>query len=78
MKQLKKNNFIDLTNVKYHGLDQKVFDKIEEALKLDVAAIQKRQGAAVLKKEEDAASHEDSVMQDIDEIRNAGFMSAVK
>ena len=41
-----------------------------------MAAIQRRQGA-VLKKEEEA-SHQDSVMQDIEEIRNAGFMSAVK
>jgi len=37
--QVLKKNFIDLTNVKYHGLDQGVFDKIEEALKLDVAAM---------------------------------------
>lgn len=35
MKQLRKN-FIDLTNVKYHGFDQRVFEKIEEALKMDV------------------------------------------
>ena len=30
-----RKNFIDLSHVKYHGLDQAVFDRIEEALKLD-------------------------------------------
>jgi hypothetical protein len=42
-------------------------------LKLDVAAIQKK----VLKKEEEGAE-QDSIMQDVDELRNAGLMSAVK
>lgn len=60
--------------MKYHGLDQGIFDKIEEALKLDVAAIQKRAGQT-LKKEEES---EDSMMQEVDELRNAVLMSAVK
>jgi len=38
----KKKNFIDLSNVKYHGIDQGYLDKIEEALKLDVLAHQKK------------------------------------
>ena len=37
-----KRNFIDLSHVQYHGLDQKVFEKIEEAMKLDFIAMQER------------------------------------
>ena len=37
-----KRNFIDLSNVQYHGLDKRVFEKIEEAMKLDFLAMQER------------------------------------
>lgn len=68
-----KRNFIDLSHVQYHGLDQRVFEKIEEAMKLDFIAMQqKRQkdenvnSSSMLKKEE-----RDSVMmEDGDEIRH--------
>ena len=43
--------------MQYHGLDPKVFEKIEEALKLDVLALQekriKNEGNEPMKKEED-------------------------
>ena len=57
-----RKNFIDLSNVKYHGLDQAVFDRIEEALRLDAQAHEQKQHHDVtfMKKEED------SIMQDID------------
>jgi hypothetical protein len=43
--------------VQYHGLDPKVFEKIEEALKLDFLTLQqnrvKNEGGEPMKKEED-------------------------
>lgn len=77
-----RKNFIDLTNVKFPGLDQQVFDKIEEALKLDILAQQQKRGIldtnmTFMKKEDEC---DDSVMQDIEQLRNerGGFLSAIK
>lgn len=46
--------------MKYHGLDQGVFDKIEEALKLDVVALQQKNPNVTFMKNED----EDSPMME--------------
>ncbi len=67
-----KKNFFDLTNIKYHGIEPAVLDKIQEALKLDFIDIEKKQA---IKKSEDDDSH----MIDVDEMRHGPvMMSAIK
>ena len=73
-----RKNFIDLTNVKYHGLDQGVFEKIEEALKMDVLALQQKNGMDVtFMKKEDENEDDDSMMQDVNGLLGAK-LSAIK
>lgn len=65
-------NFIDLTNLKYPGIDPEVMVQIQEAFEQDYKEHYDRNGGYFMKKEED------SVMRDFEEMRHAGPLSAIK